>query len=66
MLKLINRWQSLSPKKQGGVLIAAGTACLAGCILLLLFTESIFSTVLLYFSLGFNIIGLYRILWGKK
>ena len=34
-------------------------------ILLLLFTESVFSTVLLYFSLGLNIIGLYIILWIK-
>lgn len=45
--------------------MAVGMVCLAGCILLLLFTESIFSTVLLYFSLGFNIIGLYILLWIK-
>ena len=65
MLNLMNWWGNLSNKKRGGILIAAGALCLLGCILLLIFTESIFSTVLLYFSLGFNIIGLYIILWVK-
>ena len=36
-----------------------------GGLVLLIFTESIFSTVLLYFSLGFNIIGLYILMWIK-
>lgn len=65
MLSLMNWWGNLSNKKRGGILIGAGALCLLGCILLLVFTESIFSTVLLYFSLGFNIIGLYIILWVK-
>lgn len=65
MIKLINKWESLSNKKRGLLFIAAGAVCLLGCILLLLFTESVFSTVLLYFSLGLNIIGLYIILWIK-
>ena len=65
MNKIINFWEGLSNKKRGLLLIAAGMLCLFGYILLLLFTESIFSTVLLYFSLGFNIIGLYILLWIK-
>lgn len=65
MLNRMNWWGNLSNKKRGGILIAAGALCLLGCILLLVFTESIFSTVLLYFSLDFNIIGLYIILWVK-
>ena len=58
-------WEGLSCKKRGFLFIAAGMFCLAGCLLLLIFTESIFSTVLLYFSLGFNIIGLYILMWVK-
>lgn len=65
MLNMMNWWGNLSNKKRGGILIAAGALCLLGFILLLVFTESIFSTVLLYFSLDFNIIGLYIILWVK-
>ena len=65
MLSLMNWWGNLSNKKRGEILIAAGALCLLVCILLLVFTESIFSTVLLYFCLGFNIIGLYIILWVK-
>lgn len=65
MIKLMNLWEGLSSKKRGLLFIAAGAICLLGCILLLLFTESVFSTVLLYFSLGLNIIGLYIILWIK-
>lgn len=65
MIKLLDRWNALSNRKRGFLFICAGALCLLGCILLLLFTESIFSTVLLYFSLGFNIIGLYIILWIK-
>lgn len=65
MAELIKSWEGFSVKKRGLIFIAAGALCLLGCILLLLFTESIFSTVLLYFSLGFNIIGLYIILWIK-
>mgnify|MGYP003295834147 CR=1 FL=1 len=65
MKKILDFWENLSVKKRGLVLIAAGMLCLFGCLLLLLFTESIFSTVLLYFSLGFNIIGLYILMWIK-
>ena len=65
MLNRMNWWGKLSNKKRGGNFIAEGALCLLGCILLLVFTESIFSTVLLYFSLDFNIIGLYIILWVK-
>ncbi len=65
MIKLLDFWGKLSNKKRGLVFIAAGMLCLFGCLLLLLFTESIFSTVLLYFSLGFNIIGLYILMWVK-
>ncbi len=65
MKKILDFWENLSVKKRGLVLIAAGMICLFGCLLLLLFTESIFSTVLLYFSLGFNIIGLYILMWVK-
>ncbi len=68
MIKLVNFWKKLSNVKKGLLLIAAGMLCLAGCLVLLIFTESIFSTVLLYFSLGFNIIGLYILMWlrGNK
>ena len=65
MDKILNFWGGLSNKKRGLLFIAAGMLCLIGCLILLLFTESIFSTVLLYFSLGFNIIGLYILLWIK-
>ena len=65
MDRILNFWGNLSNKKRGLLLIAAGMLCLLGCLLLLIFTESIFSTVLLYFSLGFNIIGLYILLWIK-
>ncbi len=65
MNKIIRFWESLSSKKRGLLFISAGMVCLAGCLILLIFTESIFSTVLLYFSLGFNIIGLYILMWIK-
>lgn len=65
MNKIISFWENLSSKKRGLLLIAAGMLCLFGCLVLLIFTESIFSTVLLYFSLGFNIIGLYILMWVK-
>ena len=65
MNKIINFWKKLSNKKRGFLFILAGMICLFGCLVLLIFTESIFSTVLLYFSLGFNIIGLYILMWIK-
>ena len=65
MKSIINFWENLTNKKRGLLFMAAGMLCLALCLVLLIFTESIFSTVLLYFSLGFNIIGLYILLWIK-
>ena len=65
MKKLFDFWNRLSNKKRGLIFIAAGMLCLLGCLILLIFTESIFSTVMLYFSFGFNIIGLYILLWIK-
>lgn len=65
MNKIISFWESLNSKKRGLLFVSAGMICLAGCLVLLIFTESIFSTVLLYFSLGFNIIGLYILMWIK-
>ena len=65
MNKIISFWEELSNKKRGLIFILAGMICLFGCLVLLIFTESIFSTVLLYFSLGFNIIGLYILMWIK-
>ena len=62
---LFDFWKKLSNKKRGLLFISAGMICLIGCLLLLVLTESIFSTVLLYFSLGFNIIGLYILMWVK-
>lgn len=65
MNRIISFFENLSAKKRGLLFISAGMICLAVCLVLLLFTESIFSTVLLYFSLGFNIIGLYILMWIK-
>lgn len=65
MNRIISFFENLSAKKRGLLFISAGMICLAGCLVLLLFTESIFSTVLLYFSLGLNIIGLYILMWIK-
>lgn len=65
MNSILNFLSGLSNKKRGLILIGLGSLCLFGCLVLLLFTESIFSTVLLYFSLGFNIIGLYILMWMK-
>ena len=65
MIKLINYWENLSNKKRALHFLAVGMLCLFASIALLLWTESIFSTVLLYFSFGFNIIGLYILLWVK-
>lgn len=65
MNRIISFFENLSAKKRGLLFISAGMICLAGCLVLLLFTESIFSTVLLYFSLGFNIIGLHILMWIK-
>lgn len=65
MKNLLNYWENLSNKKRGLYFVAAGMLCLIGCLILLIWTESIFSTVLLYFSLGFNIIGLYILMWIK-
>ena len=65
MNSIISFWEKLSSKKRGLLFVAAGMLCLFGCLVLLLFTESIFSTVLLYFSLGLNIIGLYILMWIK-
>ena len=65
MNRIFDFWGNLSVKKRGLLFILAGMVCLFGCLVLLIFTESIFSTVLLYFSLGFNIIGLYILMWIK-
>ena len=65
MNRIISFWEKLPIKKRGLLFVLAGMICLTGCLVLLLFTESIFSTVLLYFSLGFNIIGLYILMWIK-
>lgn len=65
MNKIISFWEGLSSKKRGLLFVGAGMLCLVGCLILLLWTDSIFSTVLLYFSLGFNIIGLYILMWIK-
>ena len=65
MNSIISFWEKLSSKKRGLLFVAAGMLCLAVSLVLLLFTESIFSTVLLYFSLGLNIIGLYILMWIK-
>ena len=65
MNSIISFWEKLSSKKRGLLFVAAGMLYLAGSLVLLLFTESIFSTVLLYFSLGLNIIGLYILMWIK-
>lgn len=65
MNKIIRFWEGLSNKKRGLLFVAAGMICLAGCLVLLIWTDSIFSTVLLYFSLAFNIIGLYILMWIK-
>ncbi len=65
MNKIINFWENLSNKKRGLLFVFAGMLCLAASLVLLICTESIFSTVLLYFSLGLNIIGLYILMWIK-
>lgn len=65
MEKLFDRFCALSVKKKGLLFVVAGMLCLFGCLILLIKTESIFSTVLFYFSLGLNIIGLYILLWVK-
>lgn len=65
MNKIISFWENLSNKKRGLLFVSVGMACLAASLVLLIFTESIFSTVLLYFSLGLNIIGLYILMWIK-
>jgi len=65
MNRIISFWENLTNKKRGIIFVAAGMLCLIGCLVLLIFTESIFSTVLLYFSLGLNIIGLYILMWIK-
>ncbi|MBQ2898497.1 MAG: hypothetical protein IJE28_01995 [Oscillospiraceae bacterium] len=65
MNRIISFWENLTNKKRGILFVAAGMLCLIGCLVLLIFTESIFSTVLLYFSLGLNIIGLYILMWIK-
>ena len=65
MNKIISFWENLSSKKRGLLFVSAGMVCLAASLFLLIFTESIFSTVLLYFSLGLNIIGLYILMWIK-
>lgn len=65
MNRIISFWENLSSKKRGLLFVLAGMLCLAASLVLLIFTESIFSTVLLYFSLGLNIIGLYILMWIK-
>ena len=65
MNRIISFWENLSSKKRGLLFVIAGMLCLAASLVLLIFTESIFSTVLLYFSLGLNIIGLYILMWIK-
>ena len=65
MNRIISFWENLSSKKRGLLFVSAGMVCLAASLFLLIFTESIFSTVLLYFSLGLNIIGLYILMWIK-
>lgn len=64
-MKKKEKTKPMSWKKRGLLLMAAGMLCLAGCLVLLLTTESVFSTVLFYFSIGLNIIGLYILLWVK-
>ena len=52
-------------KKTGLLFVLLGMLCLAGCLVLLLTTESVFSTVLFYFSLALNSVGLYILFWVK-
>lgn len=54
-----------SIKKKGWMLILAGTICLAICLLLLIKTDSIFSTVFFYLSLALSIAGAYIVMWKK-
>ena len=66
MNRILNFWENLSNTKRGLLFVSAGMICLAASLGLLLWTESIFSTVLLYFSLGLNIIGLYILMWMRN
>ncbi len=58
-------WKNAPSKKVGLLFVLLGMLCLAGCLVLLLTTESVFSTVLFYFSLALNSIGLYILFWVK-
>ena len=52
-------------KKRGAAFVGAGLLCLALCIILLVTTESVFSTVFFYLSVLLNIIGVYILLWMR-
>lgn len=65
MRKFIKFWEKLTNRKRGLIFVGAGMACLAVCLLLLIKTESVFSTVFLYFSLALNIVGAYILMWKK-
>ena len=58
-------WKTASNKKKGFLFVLLGMLCLFGCLVLLLKTDSVFSTVLFYFSLVLNSIGLYILFWVK-
>ena len=57
--------KNASNKKKGFLFVLLGMLCLFGCLFLLIKTDSVFSTVLFYFSLALNSIGLYILFWIK-
>ncbi|HPD88644.1 MAG TPA: hypothetical protein PLU75_04120 [Oscillospiraceae bacterium] len=58
--------RALPVRKKGLLLLTAGMFCLAVSLVLLIATESVMSTVLLYISLILNIIGLYILMWVRE
>lgn len=65
MKRIAELWKSMTVKRKGWTLVGAGAACLAASLVLLLTTESVFSTVFLYASLVLNVAGAYIIMWKK-
>lgn len=58
-------WKSTTVRQKGWMLVGAGLICLAVSLFLLLTTESVFSTVFLYVSLGLGVAGGYILMWKK-
>lgn len=65
MKKIFKILFAMEKRKLGKILFAAGMVLLIISAILMIATDSIFSSVILFFSILCNVTGLYIIMWEK-